>query len=466
MQIDEGMLRMKLSISKISKGSFYYFKLFMLIAAEIILAFSVFGYISTAPVSMTFMPVPVLIGALFLGPKEGMLLGAIFGLTSMWKASLTAVVHADIIFSPFASGNPIGSIILSLVVRIAFGLVAGILFNIVKEKCIHKKIWIFIASVAANIFHTVFADIILRICFPDVRMDIGINTVISTSICWIITALILLALYVWNESAKAQAVKARVRSIEVYNTHLVIPLGIIAFVLSVVAVAWSLVYHFCGNAQVLLKKDNIVMTSQAYYDFGQLSLQFMLAVVALSAIVAVIIILFAKYSIEVSRKSELDEMTGIYNRGAMVRLINAQLSGKKRGYKGTFLMIDVDNFKGVNDSYGHLCGDEVLIEVARILERIFRDEPIIGRLGGDEFAVFAIEEFSENRINEIAYRIIEAVNKVELLKVAKGEVTCSIGIAVCKDESCFEQIYEIADKAMYCSKQSGKNTVSHYPCKA
>ena len=79
---------------------------------ELILAFSAFGFIVIEPVSLTFMHLPVLAGALALGPRGGLLLGGIFGLTSMWKASVTATAYADIVFSPLLSGQPLASLVL------------------------------------------------------------------------------------------------------------------------------------------------------------------------------------------------------------------------------------------------------------------------------------------------------------------------------------------------------------------
>ena len=67
----------------------------ILVAVELVLAFSAFGYIVIPPISFTLMPLPVLIGALLFGPAEGLVLGGIFGLTSMWKASVTATAYAD-----------------------------------------------------------------------------------------------------------------------------------------------------------------------------------------------------------------------------------------------------------------------------------------------------------------------------------------------------------------------------------
>ena len=93
------------------------------------------------------MPLPVLIGALLFGPVEGLFLGGIFGLTSMWKASVSATAYADQIFSPFISGAPLSSIVLSVGIRMVFGYLSGYLFLYAKKSVKYKKIHIVIAAV-------------------------------------------------------------------------------------------------------------------------------------------------------------------------------------------------------------------------------------------------------------------------------------------------------------------------------
>ena len=124
------------------KSAFYLPVLLVFIAMEVIFAFSAFGFITIPPISITFLPALVLAGAFVLGPLAGAILGGIFGLASIWKASVSAVAHADQIFSPFISGNPLASLILSLGVRVLFGFVAGCLFFC--RKNIQKNIYQYI----------------------------------------------------------------------------------------------------------------------------------------------------------------------------------------------------------------------------------------------------------------------------------------------------------------------------------
>lgn len=110
----------------------YLYKFSVMVAIELLLAFSPLGYIEMKPFTVTLMHIPVIAGAFFLGPFEGMVLGGIFGLTSMWKASILGVAYTDYIFSPFISGTPVSSTILSMGTRMAFGFLSGILFEMIK----------------------------------------------------------------------------------------------------------------------------------------------------------------------------------------------------------------------------------------------------------------------------------------------------------------------------------------------
>ena len=99
-----------------------------LIAVELFMSFSFLGYIHIEPISLTFVYIPVLVAGCILGPKEASLVGAVFGLASMWKASAFYVGAGDAVFSPAMSGKPIQSILLSVGSRTLFGFIAGVLY--------------------------------------------------------------------------------------------------------------------------------------------------------------------------------------------------------------------------------------------------------------------------------------------------------------------------------------------------
>lgn len=131
----------------------------LLLAIELIMSFTFLGFIHIDPISLTTAYIPIVVAGCLLGPLESTLIGLVFGLASMYKASALYVVSDDKIFSPLYSGNPIGSILLSVGSRVLFGFVIGYLFSIIKGRK-YEKIGIWILS---------FFDLTVDTCFPSVH---------------------------------------------------------------------------------------------------------------------------------------------------------------------------------------------------------------------------------------------------------------------------------------------------------
>lgn len=170
---------------------------------------------------------------------------------------------------------------------------------------------------------------------------------------------------------------------------------------------------------------------------------------------------------EVSREKKLitaarlDAVTGLYNRATLEETVRSYLSGE--GACGAMFMIDMDNFKTVNDSLGHQAGDGLLMETASIIKSVFRTGDIIGRMGGDEFCVFAAGLFSEELIAERAESLIKSAVRRHRAKGKTFYTTLSVGIAICPgDGEDYETLYKNSDSALYAAKSSGKNTFRFY----
>jgi diguanylate cyclase (GGDEF)-like protein/PAS domain S-box-containing protein len=157
----------------------------------------------------------------------------------------------------------------------------------------------------------------------------------------------------------------------------------------------------------------------------------------------------------------LDPLTGLPNRADFVDRVGRRLADRvHRPEKGRFavLYLDLDRFKIVNDSLGHLTGDELLIAVSRRLESCLREEDCLGRLGGDEFAILLDSVHDDTQANAIAFHI-QDVLKAPVTVTAGREVftSASIGIAVSHAEyTSPEDIMRDADTAMYLAKSHGK----------
>ena len=159
---------------------------------------------------------------------------------------------------------------------------------------------------------------------------------------------------------------------------------------------------------------------------------------------------------ELIKAAETDSMTTLLNHDATVRLISGALA--KCGDMSALFMIDIDNFKNINDQFGHQTGDEVITEVAAAIKNTFRDSDIVGRIGGDEFMVLMRNTSSLSVIRKKASDLINALQYDLSREEGVIELTGSIGISICRDgDKSFEQLYSEADSALYKAKAQGKN---------
>lgn len=161
--------------------------------------------------------------------------------------------------------------------------------------------------------------------------------------------------------------------------------------------------------------------------------------------------------LDLENKAEHDALTGLLNRqSASLRMTDALERTVERGYRGAFAIIDLDDFKQVNDTYGHLSGDTVLAGVAQHLRTAFRKGDLICRWGGDEFVVYCEDMEREDMTKRIADLSAGPWNAtVQGDQVI--ELSVSTGIAmVPQDGTAFKTVYERADRALYQAKSKGK----------
>jgi len=172
-----------------------------------------------------------------------------------------------------------------------------------------------------------------------------------------------------------------------------------------------------------------------------------------------------KLSLELDRSKYAathDGMTSLLNREYFVQRLQEEIYRSKR-YGNTFCVfyIDVDNFKMINDTYGHLQGDTVIIEIANRLKETIRITDIAARMGGDEFAMIVLSMEKQNDIENFSQKLIDSISGSIKLDTTEIHPSASVGISVYP--FCGETINDLvlaADTAMYLSKSSGKNTYS------
>ncbi len=161
---------------------------------------------------------------------------------------------------------------------------------------------------------------------------------------------------------------------------------------------------------------------------------------------------------ELRMKASLDVLTGLYNKATTERLVSSILAASCDRNLHAMISADLDNFKNINDSFGHLYGDTVLKEIADDMRTLFRSTDILGRFGGDEFVLFIRDvpniQFIEDKANEF----IEKFDKVYRVGEVEHKITISIGIAFFPyDGRTYEHLYQNADEALYMAKRAGKN---------
>jgi diguanylate cyclase (GGDEF)-like protein len=163
--------------------------------------------------------------------------------------------------------------------------------------------------------------------------------------------------------------------------------------------------------------------------------------------------------VAVREKVNLDALTRVHNRGAFDEVLARQVDFSfLSGQTMSLMMLDLDNFKQINDTHGHPAGDLVLQTVANAIVRVFpRRSDFIARYGGEEFAVILTDVESADQA-AIGDRLMEAIRALNIeYRDTSIQLTCSVGIAVCRPEDDAQTLLGRADRALYQAKQSGRD---------
>lgn len=160
-------------------------------------------------------------------------------------------------------------------------------------------------------------------------------------------------------------------------------------------------------------------------------------------------------------KSRRDSLTDIYNKATIAELISQRLASISEDAAYALILFDIDNFKVLNDTYGHLCGDQYLVTMSSILQELSPSETILGRVGGDEFMAFCEYSGNFSSVEEYVDRILLAFQGFALNlpdgHIGISGVSCSMGIVrIPEDGHEFQTLYYKADQALYEAKRSGK----------
>ncbi len=431
-----------------------------LIALELLMSFSFLGYFHVEPISITIAYIPVLIAGVLLSPKASTLVGLFFGLASMWKASASYVLPADQLFSPLLSGNPVGSLALSVGSRAFFGLAAGLLYAAAK-KLRHPAWGIAMVSYLAPRIHACFVYGTMYLFFPETGYNpadalSGFFTPVEVASNGVIAAVIVL-LWIASCSPVWQQFQQRIEfmhSLQAERRYH--RLSIVFMTALTLAAALAVTVYFVNRIDYVLGGRGINLTDPGYMDVFHLQVQFLLGIISLMTLVAQFLILNREYNSYQAYEGKMDFLTGSLTRRAFFASCSRALRSMERQEtaKGYFIMVDLDDFKTLNDSYGHPEGDRALKEVSLCMKELFGNRGVIGRLGGDEFAVLLYQEVSRP---ELEVDLRHLLNRVRKITWDGWHLTCSVGALPVRTGCEPEDLYRAADQLMYAAKEKGRN---------
>jgi diguanylate cyclase (GGDEF)-like protein len=166
---------------------------------------------------------------------------------------------------------------------------------------------------------------------------------------------------------------------------------------------------------------------------------------------------------EASKRAITDELTGLYNRRYLDTSLEEEFhKSEKNNTPLSLIMVDLDFFREVNEQYSHEIGDEYIVEVSKVFKKHFRDSDIVSRYGGDEFTII-LPDTGLKAAFDVAEKIRKYVEKIDFLKKHKGpdiKLSTSQGIAAFPENSAdLKSLKELADKALYRAKETGRNRV-------
>jgi putative two-component system response regulator len=167
--------------------------------------------------------------------------------------------------------------------------------------------------------------------------------------------------------------------------------------------------------------------------------------------------------LSMKEKAEQDGLTKLLNKDSCQRLVTLALAERTPDERSCLLILDLDNFKTVNDSYGHLYGDALLIQVSTTLRKLFRAQDIVARIGGDEFLVFLKGIPDVDTLRNKCELMMNAFRDLFGRLMPNLNVSCSMGCALAPEHgTTYSQLFQHADKALYNVKNLGKNCYHIY----
>lgn len=233
-----------------------------------------------------------------------------------------------------------------------------------------------------------------------------------------------------------------------------------------------LVYQPIGDYKtfIMIVVDEAQIIQSAKKESASTTQMFWRIVILILVFVAILMIIsimnaanYRKSNRELREQAETDLLTDLYNKVATETKIKEYLANEGKNKKSIMFVLDIDNFKKINDTMGHAFGDEVLSTLGHQLKSEFRINDIIGRTGGDEFIIFLKDLKDDAALKRESERVATFFKNFKVGEYTKYSATASIGaVEIPNDGTEFESLYKSADKALYLAKKRGKNQMAFY----
>lgn len=238
-----------------------------------------------------------------------------------------------------------------------------------------------------------------------------------------------------------------------------------------IAMGFAVVFIYSFNAAVVLyaiEAVAMIITSFVFKSSEVFNVNMFSTILSFVVGVYIMSVLYSNRARESKHRKKLrkmgqtDKLTNIYNRAA-TEMMSQEHMHSNRDTKYALMIIDIDEFKSVNDTYGHQTGDMVIQNVAKIIEEAAGPDNIAGRMGGDEFMIFIRSWDTIDDIKAIAGQILTNAQKIEMPD-NRVHISCSIGVCALKEDEWMEydDMFSCADKALYYIKENGKCSCAFY----
>lgn len=222
--------------------------------------------------------------------------------------------------------------------------------------------------------------------------------------------------------------------------------------------------HACWSMPIVLPGNDMIGSFALTSTEHRAANEFQKKLLSVCGNLAGIILQREKMEKNLWDMAHLDTLTRLPNRALLhQRLQHTLTTASRQQQKIALLFLDLDNFKNINDSYGHGIGDEVLISAAKVMSNCIRKQDTLARSGGDEFVIL-LENISDNlEAYRVAQKILDTLSQSPPIEGTNTTLTASIGISIYPDDTrSADELLRNADTAMYQAKRNGRNNYSYY----